>query len=62
MQVNIASVIWTVTAVDLLGQDYAVKKYKGHRITPRENLELCSKPSKFKKKQDDKLTSTFKSC
>ena len=40
--------------------DYAVKKYKGHRIIPRENLEIIQ--SEFKKQQDDKLKATFKSC
>ena len=37
--------------------DYAVKKYKGHRIIPRENLEIIQ--SEFKKQQDDKLKATF---
>ena len=40
--------------------DYAVKKYKGHRMIPRENLEIIQ--SEFKKQQDDKLKATFKSC
>ena len=40
--------------------DYAVKKYKGHRIIPRENLAVVQ--AEFKEKQDDKLKSTFKSC
>jgi hypothetical protein len=40
--------------------DYAIKKYKGHRMIPRENLEIIQ--SEFKKQQEDKLKATFKSC
>ena len=39
---------------------YAIKKYKGHRMIPRENLEIIQ--SEFKKQQEDKLKATFKSC
>jgi hypothetical protein len=40
--------------------DYAIKKYKGHRMIPRENLEIIQ--SELKKQQEDKLKATFKSC
>jgi len=38
--------------------DYAVKKYKGHRMIPRENLAIVQ--AEFKKKQEDQLQSSFK--
>ena len=31
--------------------DYAVKKYKGHRMIPRENLAIVQ--DEFKKKQEE---------
>ena len=40
--------------------DYAVKKYKGHHMIPRENLAIVQ--DEFKKKQEDKLKSSFKVC
>jgi hypothetical protein len=38
----------------------AVKKYKGHRMIPRENLAIVQ--AEFKKKQEDQLQSSFKKC
>ena len=40
--------------------DYAIRKYKGHRMIPPENLQLIK--DEFKKQQDDKMKSSFKSC
>ena len=39
--------------------DFAVTKYNGHRMIPREHLDVIK--AKFKKKQEDKLKATFKS-
>ena len=40
--------------------DYAVKKYKGHRMIPREHLAIVQ--AEFKQKQEDKLKKSFKVC
>ena len=40
--------------------DYAIRKYKGHRMIPPESLQLIN--DEFKKQQDDKMRSSFKSC
>ena len=37
--------------------DFAVTKYNGHRMIPREHLDVIK--AKFKKKQEDKLKATF---
>jgi hypothetical protein len=39
--------------------DYAVKKYKGHRMIPRDHLEIVR--LEFHKQQEEKLKATFKS-
>ena len=39
--------------------DYAIRKYKGHRMIPQENLQLIK--DEFKKQQDEKMKLSFKS-
>jgi len=39
--------------------DYAIRKYKGHRMIPPENLQLIK--DEFKKQQDEKMKLSFKS-
>ena len=38
--------------------DYAIRKYRGHRMIPTENLELIKE--EFKKQEEQKLRMSFK--
>ena len=40
--------------------DYAVKRFRGHRMIPRESIELIK--SEFKMQQEKNLRESFKSC